>query len=115
MPAMLYMDVHVPKAVTSQLRRRGVDVTTAYEDGSQSLVDSALLERATRSARVLVTQDIRFGALAESWQASGRHFAGLVFAHQLEVTIGQMVKDLEIISLASLPGECENQIYRFPL
>ena len=40
MPATLYMDVHMPKAVTNQLRRRGVDVLTAFEDGSQLLQDS---------------------------------------------------------------------------
>jgi hypothetical protein len=115
MAAGLYMDVHLPKAVSNQLRRRGVDVLTAHEDRTQLLDDMSLLERASEMGRVLVTQDIRFGALAESWQAAGRHFGGLVFAHQLEVTIGQLVQDLELIALASLPGECENQIYRLPL
>jgi len=30
MPAKLYMDVHVPQAVTNQLRRRGVDVRVIF-------------------------------------------------------------------------------------
>ncbi len=34
MPVPLYMDVHVPQAITDQLRRRGVDVLTAIEDKS---------------------------------------------------------------------------------
>lgn len=29
----LYMDVHVPEAISEQLRRRGVDVVTAIDDG----------------------------------------------------------------------------------
>ena len=33
MTRALYMDVHVPFAVTLQLRQRGVDVLTAIEDG----------------------------------------------------------------------------------
>ena len=33
MSVPLYMDVHVPQAITDQLRRRGVDVLTAIEDG----------------------------------------------------------------------------------
>jgi hypothetical protein len=45
MPAALYMDVHVPKAVTNQLRRRGVDVLTAQEDQTTLLNDERLLER----------------------------------------------------------------------
>ena len=115
MAAALYMDVHVPRSVAEQLRLRGVDVLTAIEDGSDTLDDAALLERATSLHRVLVTQDIRFRVRAETWQAAGRHFSGLVFAHPLEVTIGQFVGDLEIISFASESGECENQVFRLPL
>jgi hypothetical protein len=35
----LYMDVHVPQAITDQLRRRGIDVLTAIEDNSDTLLD----------------------------------------------------------------------------
>jgi len=44
MPIALYMDVHVPQAITSQLRRRGVDVLTAFDDETQELPDDKLLE-----------------------------------------------------------------------
>jgi hypothetical protein len=37
------MDVHVPQAITDQLRRRGVDVLTAIEDDSAELLDDELL------------------------------------------------------------------------
>jgi hypothetical protein len=40
------MDVHVPQAITEQLRRRGVDVLTAYEDSAATLPDDEILERA---------------------------------------------------------------------
>jgi predicted nuclease of predicted toxin-antitoxin system len=52
------MDVHVPQAITDQLRRRGVDVLTAIEDSSAELTDEELLERASSLERVLFTQDI---------------------------------------------------------
>jgi hypothetical protein len=45
------MDVHVPQAITDQLRRRGVDVLTAIEDSSAELTDEALLERASTRGR----------------------------------------------------------------
>ena len=35
----LYMDVHVPGAVTRALRLRGVDVLTAQEDGTDEWED----------------------------------------------------------------------------
>jgi Domain of unknown function (DUF5615) len=61
------MDVHVPQAITEQLRRRGIDVLTAFDDGSQELSDDRLLVRVTQLNRVLFTQDIRFRVLAETW------------------------------------------------
>ncbi len=75
----LYMDVHVPMAITEQLRRRGVDVLTAIEDGAATLEDDELLARASELGRVLFTQDIRFKALAEDWQREGKEFGGLIF------------------------------------
>lgn len=56
MSVPLYMDVHVPQAITEQLRRRGVDVLTAIEDGAATLTDEALLERAGVLGRVLFTE-----------------------------------------------------------
>lgn len=114
MAIALYMDVHIPQAITEQLRRRGVDVLTAIEDGSAELVDEVLLERASLLGRVLFTQDIRFKALAEDWQRQERPFAGLIFGHQLGGTIGQFVKDLEVIALASEPEEWLNVVEYLP-
>ena len=57
MALTLYMDQHVPKAITVGLRLRGVDVVTAYEDGAAELKDSELLDRAQTLKRVLFTQD----------------------------------------------------------
>jgi len=53
----LYMDVHVPAAITRGLLLRGVDVLTAQVDGTTALEDPALLDRATALGRVLFSQD----------------------------------------------------------
>ncbi len=108
------LDVHVPQAITDQLRRRGVDVLTAIEDGSHRLPDEQLLQRARTLGRVLFTQDIRFKALAEDWQRQGQPFAGLVFGHQQGGTIGQFVGDLELIAKATEPDEWANLIDYLP-
>ena len=57
MSVALYMDVHVRWAITAGLRRRGVDVLTAQQDGAARFEDPALLDRATQLGRVLVSQD----------------------------------------------------------
>ena len=54
------MDVHVPLAVTAELRLRGTDVLTAQEDGASQLEDAGLLDRASALDRVLVMQDTAF-------------------------------------------------------
>jgi len=59
----LYLDHHVP-AVSEGLRLRGVDVLTAYEDGSAELEDPPLLHRTTELGRVLFTQDTDLLAVA---------------------------------------------------
>lgn len=53
----LYMDVHVPRPITRGLRRRGVDVLTAQDDGAARLPDAELLGRAREQGRLLFSQD----------------------------------------------------------
>ena len=53
----LYMNQHVPRAITEGLRLRGIDVITAYEDGASDMGDPELLDRAAELGRVLFTQD----------------------------------------------------------
>jgi hypothetical protein len=111
----LYLDVHVPAAIAAQLRHRGVDVLTAQDDGAAELNDPDLLNRSTELGRLLFTQDIRFKALAEDWQRTGRNFAGLVFGHQLHGSIGQYVRDLELIAKITTPADWIGQVEQLPL
>jgi predicted nuclease of predicted toxin-antitoxin system len=53
----IYMDVHIPRAITNGLRLRDVDVLTAQEDGTITLADDKLLDRATELGRILYSQD----------------------------------------------------------
>lgn len=115
MPVPLYLDVHVPLAMAGQLRRRGVDVVHAVEEGTNRLEDGDLLEIAREQGRVMVAQDIRFRVLAEDWQRRGRPFAGLFYGHQLTTGIGRWVADLELISSASDAADWENAVQHLPL
>jgi len=114
MPVPLYLDVNVPQSITDQLRERGVNVVTAIEDGARELTDRELLERARELRRVVFTHDTRFKALAEDWQRQGQQFAGLIFGRQLGGTVGQFVRDLELIALACDPDDCWNTVQYLP-
>jgi predicted nuclease of predicted toxin-antitoxin system len=115
MPVSLYFDVHVPRAIRDQLRRKGVDVLTAQEDNSEKLQDNELLERAVNLGRVLFTQDIRFKALAEDWQRQGKSFTGLLYGHQSTALVGKYVQDLELIAKATDAKDWENVVDRLPI
>ena len=115
MAVALYMDVHIPMAITRQLRLRGVDVAAATEEGTNTSTDDGLLQLATAQGRVMFTHDIRFKALAEGWQRAGKPFAGLVYGHAEGASIGQYVRDLELIAKACEPSELANAIIHLPI
>ena len=48
-------------------------------------------------------------------QARGIPFSGVVYAHPLEATIGECVRDLELIAQAAGPEEVANQVLFLPL
>ncbi len=114
MAVPLYLDVHVDKAIHDQLRLRGVNVLRAHDDGADEMQDEDLLRRASSLGRVVFTQDIRFKALAERWQREGEAFAGLCYGNQLGVTIGDYVRDLELIAKATDLEEWASVVQHLP-
>ena len=107
------MDHHVPAAITAGLRSRGIDVLTAFED--EHAHADALLARATTLGRIVFARDQDFLAIGHAAQSSGVTFSGIVYAHQLQVTIGQAIRDLELICQLIASDEARNQIYYLPL
>lgn len=111
----LYLDVHVPAAITRSLVLRGVDVLTAQIDGTTKLDDAALLDRATALARVLFSQDEDLLAEATKRQRGGQRFGGVIYAHQLGITIGKAVNDLELLAKLGTPEDFANRVEYLPL
>ena len=111
----LYMDQHVSRSITSGLRLRGVDVLTAFEDGAEQLPDPELLDRSGKLGRVLFTQDSDLLQIAAERQQSGIPFGGLIYGHQLRITIGQCVMDLELMSRVLEPGEMHGVVFFLPM
>ncbi len=115
MTIKLYMDHHVPRAITEGLRLRGVDVLTAEEDKANKFSDSELLDQASESGRVLFTQDDDLLAEAAERQRAGQSFGGVIYAHQLRVPIGVCVNNLEIIAKAGEPEDLKNGVQYLPI
>jgi hypothetical protein len=109
------MDVHVRYAVTAELRLQGVDVVTAQEDGAARLPDPELLDRATALGRVLFSQDADLLVEATRRQRAGIAFAGVLYAHQQRMTVGQCVHDLLLIAQAGEPADFADRVTYLPL
>jgi hypothetical protein len=110
-----YADVHVNQRVIDGARARGVDIITAQEDGRRRDGDDVLLLRAAALGRVMVSQDEDMLSHASRFIAAGVDFAGLIYAHQLNITIGQFIDDLELLCLVEDPPYMRNRIEWLPL
>ena len=97
MPVALYMDHNVHGTIVRQLRRRGVDVVTAEEDGNRGMEDEPLLDRATELRRLFFTNDKDFLSEGTRRQREGILFYGVVYADQWEY-VGRCIEDLEIMA-----------------
>ena len=67
------------------------------------------------SGRVLFSQDEDLLIEAKRRQRSGVLFAGVIYAQQQFVSIGQCVRDLEIIALVGETYDTENRVIYLPL
>jgi hypothetical protein len=109
------MDVNVRSAVTIGLRMRGVDVLTSQEDGTRTLSDSDLLDRAADLERLLFTHDDDLLREAAMRHRSGRAFGGVVYSHQLNATVRECIDDLDLIAKATSFEEWSDRIEFLPL
>ena len=111
----LYMDEQVPRAVTDGLRTRGIDVPRVQDDGYTHTADPLVLDHATELGRLLFTLDDDLLKEASWRQRKGVPFAGVAYCHQLDMHVGRVIDDLELICAATLPGELDNQVIYVPL
>ena len=109
------MDVHVPAAVTHGLLLRNIDVLTAQLNGTTQLDDSDLLDRARQLSRVLVSQDEDMLIEAARRQREALPFAGLIYAHQLGITIGRLINDLELLASIGDAKDFDGRVEFLPL
>jgi len=109
------MDAHIGWAVTLGLRQRGVTVLMAIEDGSNTLADPDLLDRAGALGHVLFTQDVDFLIEGARRQRAGEFFSGVIYAKQQVVSERCCIDDLELLAKAYDPPDMMNRVEYLPL
>lgn len=115
MTIALYIDENVPRQITDGLRQRGIDVLTIQEDGRSGISDLLVLHRASELQRVVFSQDQDFLAEAAARQAQGIDFIGVIYARKSRMSIGDCVRDLELIATACDLNEFFSRVQYLPL
>jgi hypothetical protein len=64
---------------------------------------------------VLFSQDDDLLVEATKRQRSGELFSGVIYAHQLGITIGRAIQDLQILAEAGTPEDFANRVEHLPL
>lgn len=88
-----YTDEQVGRAVIEGVRRRGAAVLTVPEAGMRGASDEEHLAFAYQNQWVLFTQDDDFLRL----HAAGHVHAGIAYAHQQRLSIGEIIRGLMLI------------------
>ncbi len=102
----LHLDENVNPAIAEGLRRRGVDVTTAREQGLLEAPDASHVQFANHESRVIVTHDQDFLA----WASSAADHAGIVYTQMDALSVGQVIRGLMTIVDLLEPAEMRNHV-----
>jgi hypothetical protein len=109
----LYADECVDGRILAGLRRRGIDITTADEQGLLSADDVQHVARAAELGRCLVTSDRDFLVIASNLLSRELFFPGLFFI-QSHAKVGEAVRALAEAALFRDPVDMKDRIDWIP-
>ena len=113
----LLSDEDVPGSIVRGLRKRHpqLDVVRVQEVGLKKTPDPEILEWAAHEKRLIFSCDVNtMTAHAFERVALGLPMLG-IFVIPQRMPVGQAIKELEIIALASHPDEWRNRVVFLPL
>jgi predicted nuclease of predicted toxin-antitoxin system len=87
------LDEHVPVAVSTGLKQKGIEAATIHDLGRRGLSDSEQVEFAWEQGWVFVTFDSDYLAMARK---EIQH-SGIVWCAERKYSIGQLVKALALL------------------
>ena len=99
------------RALVRALRARGVDVTTALDEGMIERSDAEHLDYATAQGRVLYTFNVGdFYHLHTSYLAQGKSHAGIILVRQQSYSVGEQMRRLLKLMAAKSAEEMRDSV-----
>jgi hypothetical protein len=108
----LYFDEDASEyAVIRNLRARGIDVTSAIEEGRCGFSDPEQLAFATEQGRVICTSNLGdFIPLHTESLSQGKSHTGIILIHQQRFSVGQQILRLLRLMETKSAEEMQNRI-----
>jgi predicted nuclease of predicted toxin-antitoxin system len=103
----IYADENVESSVIEGLRRRGIEVISALELGYLSKPDDFHIKKAYEMKAVILTHDIDFLRIAS--RPDFNH-SGIIFSHPEKISIGQCIREVELITKILTEKDMVNHI-----
>tara|TARA_B100000959_G_scaffold280373_1_gene342064 strand:+ start:1398 stop:1724 length:327 start_codon:yes stop_codon:yes gene_type:complete len=103
----VYADENIEQSIIEGLRRRKIEIISARELGYVGKSDAFHVKKATDLNAVVLTHDVDFLKIAS--KPDIRH-CGIIFSHSKDISIGQCIRGIELISNILTEKEMKNHI-----
>jgi len=103
----IYADENIESAIIEGLRRRKITVVAAVELGYRGKTDEFHLEKASELEAVILTHDVDFLMMANR---PGTRHRGIIFAHAKNVSTGECIRGVELITSVLTGRDMMNHI-----
>lgn len=113
MTLRLYADDGVDLRIARGLARRGIDVTTAANDGLLGAPRPLQLGHASELERVIVSCDADFLELCDAARSARQQFPGMIFILP-ETPVGAAIRSIALLATALQPADIESWVEWIP-
>jgi predicted nuclease of predicted toxin-antitoxin system len=103
----IYADENIECSIIEGLRRRKIEVFSAKELGYSGKPDEFHIKKASEIKAVILTHDIDFLRMASSPEINHN---GIIFSHSKDISIGQCIRGVELITNILTDKDMENHI-----
>ena len=103
----IYADENIERSIVDGLRRRGIEVFSARELGYLGKSDEFHIKKASEIKAIILTHDIDFLRITSNQEV--KH-DGIIFAHPKNVSVGQCIRGIELITSILTDRDMENHI-----
>jgi len=106
----IYCDENIESAVVEGLRRREIEVISARDTKNLGKSDEYHLKCAFELGAVVLTHDADFLKIAHRWNQERKKHKGILYAHPLNLPIGECIRMVELVTQVLTDEEMENHI-----